>query len=87
MKAKKDNKIYRITEDNKKRYLNEGYDIYNDNGEVMEYSPKKKVLFGDYMRAVKEIESLRERVKELESVESVPEVAPAEKRASKKAGE
>lgn len=85
MKAKKDNKVYRITEDNKNRYLNEGYDIYNDIGEVIEYSPKKKVPYGDYVRAVKEIESLRARIKELDAQEPSAEMV-TEKSAEKKTG-
>lgn len=73
MKAKKGNKVYRITEDNKRRYLEEGFDIYDDDGEVLEYSPQKKVLYSDYVRATKEIASLREKIKELEAGNQEPE--------------
>lgn len=98
MKAKKENKIYLInTEQEKQRYLKEGYDIYNDEGNVLEYSPQKKVTFSDYMKAVKEIESLQklvaERNAENEALKSEITVLqkvkqePAKKAESKKAGE
>lgn len=42
MRAKKDNKVYRIDPDSKKRYMDEGYDIYDDNGNLIQHSPLKK---------------------------------------------
>ncbi|MCI6467454.1 MAG: hypothetical protein MSA90_18570 [Faecalicatena sp.] len=98
MKAKKENKAYMInTDQEKQRYLKEGYDIYNEDGTVLEYSPQKKVTFSKYMEAVKEIESLQKLVAErntenealkaevvaLQKVKS----EPAKKAESKKAGE
>ena len=97
MKAKKENKVYTInTEQEAQRYLKEGYDIYDDDGNVRDYSPKKKIAFSEYVKAVKEIENLRkltaERNAEIESLKK--EIAelqakqePAKKAENKKAGE
>ncbi len=63
MLAIKDNKEYNVNEVDKKRYLEDGYDIYNEKGEVIEYSPKKMIRFVDHL---KEIEVLNEKIKELE---------------------
>lgn len=63
MLAIKDNKEYTVNEVDKKRYLEDGYDIYNEKGEVIEYSPKKMIRFVDHL---KKIEVLNEKIKELE---------------------
>lgn len=63
MLAIKDNKEYNVNEVDKKRYLEDGYDIYNEKGEVIEYSPKKMIRFVDHL---KKIEVLNEKIKELE---------------------
>lgn len=75
MKAKKDNKIYRITtEQEKQRYLKEGFDIYDDNGKLLEYSPMKKIKYSEYEKVRKELESakaenelLKRKVEDLET--------------------
>ena len=43
MKALKDNKEYTIAEEQKHAYLEEGYDIYGEDGKLLEYSPKKRI--------------------------------------------
>lgn len=61
MKAKKENKVYSITtEQEKQRYLKAGYDIYSDNGKLMEYSPQKKISYSQYDALLKENEALKE---------------------------
>lgn len=61
MKAKKENKVYIInTDQEKQRYLKDGFDIYDDEGNVEEYSPKKKIAYSEYMKTVKEIERLQQ---------------------------
>lgn len=67
MKAKKDNKIYRIVEAQKKRYLADGYDIYDDEGNLLEYSPLKKIEYNKYVAVVKENEELKAKIAELEA--------------------
>ncbi len=66
MKALKDNKEYTITEEQKKTYLEEGYDIYGDDGKLLEYSPKKKIEYNKYAALEKENQQLKKRIKEYE---------------------
>ncbi len=93
MKAKKENKVYVInTEQEKERYLKEGFDIYDDDGKVVAYSPLKKIAYSDYMKAVKEIgrlqEFVAERNAEVEALKAENAALKAEKKAgTKKAGE
>lgn len=65
MKAKKENKVYTIDETRKKAYLNEGYDIYDENDKLIEYSPKKLIAYAEYMKKVNENEKLTDQVQEL----------------------
>lgn len=94
MKAKKENKVYTInTEQEAQRYLKDGYDIYDDGGNVRDYSPKKKIAFSEYMKAAKEIGRLQELVAERNAENEALKAeiavlqAPAKKTESKKAGE
>lgn len=67
MKARKENKVYTInTEQEKQRYLKEGFDIYDDEGNLLEYTPLKKIEFSKYAALKKENEKLKERITELE---------------------
>lgn len=59
MKAVKANKEYRVTEANKQMYLNDGYDIIDDEGKVIEYSPKKTVKYSEYQKLEKELAELK----------------------------
>ena len=65
MKAKKENKVYTIDETRKKAYLSEGYDIYDENDKLIEYSPKKLIAYAEYMKKVNENEKLTDQVQEL----------------------
>jgi len=61
MRAKKENKIYQVTtEAEKQRYLKEGFDIYDDNGKIVEHSPQKKIAYGEYAKLQEENTSLKE---------------------------
>jgi len=87
MKAKKENKVYVInTEQEAQRYLKEGYDIYDNNGNIQEYSPQKKIAFSEYVKAVKEIERLQTENEALKT-EIAALQQPAKKAENKKAGE
>ena len=97
MKAKKENKIYQInTEQEKERYLKEGYDIYDDDGKVLTYSPLKKIAYSEYVQACNEINRLQAlvmeqnaEIKTLKDAVEQMEAAPAQekKAGAKKAGE
>ena len=59
MKAVKANKEYRVTEANKQMYLDDGYDIIDDKGKVIEYSPKKTIKYSEYQKLEKELAELK----------------------------
>lgn len=92
MTAEKGNKVYTIDESMKAQYQNDGYDIRDDNGDVIAYGAGKTVPYDDHMRAVREVECLQKLCAELQE-EKVDfqrelEVLKAEKKpASRKAGE
>lgn len=95
MKAVKNNKEYNINEAQKKMYLEAGYDIKDDDGNVIDYGRGKTIPFEEYQKACDEIKRLKERVEELEAAETQEEVTEKEapekeesekKAASKKAG-
>ncbi|NOW85314.1 cell shape-determining protein MreC [Clostridium beijerinckii] len=48
MKASKGNKVYSITEQEKEAYKKQGYDIIDDEGEVIEYGTGKSVSHDKY---------------------------------------
>lgn len=95
MKAKKENKTYRITtEQEKQRYLKDGFDIYDDEGKLLEYSPLKKISYGEYDKLQQENKALCARVAELEALVDATKQEAAEtqdgkdvKKAAQKAGE
>lgn len=62
MIATKGNKTYTIDEAQKKHYLDSGFDIQDNSGEVVAYGRGKTVSFDDYMKAVREIEILQGKV-------------------------
>lgn len=68
MKALKENKEYTIGEESKQRYLEEGYDIYSDSGELLEYSPKKKIEYSKYAKAIEERDALAAELEKLKEV-------------------
>lgn len=70
LRAKKDNKSYRITtEQEKQRYLKEGFDIYDEKGVIQEHSPLKKIAYSEYAKIKAENESLKEKIAELEAAQ------------------
>lgn len=60
IKARRENKVYTITEQQKERYLQEGYDIYDGEGNLTEHSPKKKISYSEYEAVCKERDTLKE---------------------------
>lgn len=65
MVASKENKIYTITEMEKEDYIKQGYDIYNDDGEILAYGRGKTVLYTDYIKLKEDYEKLEKELKEL----------------------
>ena len=50
MKAVKGNKVYTIDETQQKFYEESGFDILNDQGDVVAYGRGKTVPYGDYVQ-------------------------------------
>lgn len=48
LEARKENKVYTINEQQKDRYLKDGFDIYKD-GVIIEYTPLKKIKYSDHL--------------------------------------
>ncbi|MDK0630289.1 hypothetical protein P5E75_09525 [Clostridium perfringens] len=67
MKAIRKNKVYTINETEKSYYIAQGYDILDDEGEIISYGAGKSVSYEEY-RKVKDrldlLESENEKLKE-----------------------
>lgn len=59
MKALKGNREYAVTEESKQHYINEGFDIYDDDGEVIAHGKGKAVLQAEYDRLRAELEETK----------------------------
>ncbi len=59
MKAAKGNKEYAIDESQQKAYLDSGFDIIGDGGNIIAYGRGKTVAYGDYMALKEELEELK----------------------------
>lgn len=60
MKAVKENRVYTILETEQDYYNAKGFDIMDDNGEVIAYGRGKTVSYEEYARIVKELKELKE---------------------------
>ncbi|MGM0238512.1 hypothetical protein [Enterococcus sp. AZ103] len=65
MKAKKENKVYTVDETQKQRYLDTGFDIYSDEGELLEHSPLKLIKYSEYDKVFKEKDALQKELDDL----------------------
>lgn len=52
--AKKDNKQYTVDESTKKTYLAQGFDIYTEDGKLVDRSPLTKITVAEHEKAVRE---------------------------------
>ncbi|MEY8357111.1 hypothetical protein AALB39_27725 [Lachnospiraceae bacterium 54-53] len=59
MRASKGNKEYVIDGSQQKAYQNSGFDIRDDNGNVIAYGRGKTVPYGDYVELKAELDSLK----------------------------
>lgn len=60
MTAQKGNRSYTIDETQKKHYIEQGFDILGDDGNVIDYGRGKTVAYKDYAALEKELEELKE---------------------------
>lgn len=68
MLAIKDNKVYRIDKNSKEKYLAQGFDIFDDNGKIVEYSPSATVSRAEYNKVLAELNALKFRKNGKETV-------------------
>lgn len=61
MKAVKNNKVYTITEEQQKFYVDAGYDILGEDGSVLMHGRGKTVPYEQYAAALEEVRQLREQ--------------------------
>lgn len=59
MKAAKGNKEYMIDESQQKAYQDRGFDIKDDDGNIIAYGRGKTAPYGDYMALKEELEELK----------------------------
>lgn len=57
MKAKKENKVYDIDKSQAKIYMNQGFDVYNDDESLFGYAATKTIKYSEHMRIVGELKS------------------------------
>lgn len=88
MRAEKGNKVYIISEEQKEDYLNEGFDIISDEGEVLAYGRGKSVPYEKYADLKSENEALRKELENLKSAmkELEPETEAVKEPAETKTG-
>lgn len=68
MKAIKNNKVYTVDDMTKKSYLSQGYDIYSDDGKLLEKSPLSKVSYEEYSKVKTELEKLKSAKKKNDTI-------------------
>ena len=59
MLAIKGNRVYTVSEQEKQAYLNRGFDIADDNGEIIEHGKGKTVSYDEYAKIKAELEKLK----------------------------
>ena len=65
MVAIKENRQYTINETDVQSFAKEGYDVYDDNGNIVAYGVGKSVPYEKYMRLMEQVEALQEEIIEL----------------------
>lgn len=67
MRAVKENKEYFIEESQKGFYLTQGFDIYGDDGELLEAAPGKTVSYDEYVALQEKLEALEAELQKAQS--------------------
>lgn len=62
MKAVKENKVYTITEQQRKSYVAQGFDITDDQGKIIEYAAGKTVPYAQYAAVLEENKRLKKQL-------------------------
>ena len=73
MKAIKDNKEYTVTNESKQHYIDTGFDIVDENGEIIEYGRGKMVSLEEHNQALERIKELEAQLKSSAKEEVKPD--------------
>ena len=65
MVAIKENRQYTINDTDVQSFAKEGYDVYDDNGNLVAYGVGKTVPYEKYMKLMVQVETLQEEIIEL----------------------
>ena len=65
MIAIKENRQYTINEADVQSFANDGYDVYDDNGNIIAYGVGKTVPYEKYMKLMEQTEALQDEIIEL----------------------
>jgi hypothetical protein len=84
MKAVKANRVYTITEAEQKRFISEGYDIYDDHGNCIAYGAGKTVPYGKFKKVVDQLAVAEAEIEELRKQLAKSETKSTSKSKSKK---
>ncbi|WP_432628998.1 hypothetical protein [Brotaphodocola sp.] len=87
MTAEKGNKVYTIDQSQKALYQTAGFDIRDDDGNLVEYGAEKTVSYNEYTKLLKENEDLKKQISALEGAKEGPAEEEPAKVARKKAGQ
>lgn len=66
MKAKKENKVYTIDAKAKESFLKQGFDIYSDDGKLIQRAPSTMITYVQYEALQKENAELKKQLEELQ---------------------
>ena len=81
MLAVKENREYTINDTDVQSFANEGYDVFDDNGNLIAYGKGKSVSFDKYMKVVEQTEKLQDEIIELrEQIKRLEAKKPATKK-------
>lgn len=87
LKAVKGNKVYKIEETEKRKFLAQGYDIYGEDGEIVEHSAKSTVPYKQYAALETQNKKLEAELEELKkknpSNENSEENSPEDEKPAK----
>ncbi|MEF9917685.1 MAG: hypothetical protein RR310_07265 [Eubacterium sp.] len=73
MKAVKANKVYTIGETQKETYLKDGFDVYGNDGELVEYGHGKTIPYEMYKEVLDELNRLKEKTEEVPIMDVEPQ--------------
>ncbi len=69
MKAVKENKVYTVDGESAKVYRNQGFDIYSEDGELLEYGAGKTVSYEEYMAVKTQLEESKGQQGDLDATQ------------------